>query len=407
MDRPSILFLNRVYPPERGATGRVLHDLARHFAREGWQVTVISSGPKAGTSLDGAVKVIRVKGPAKPKGAFGYSLVLMKMMFAALRLPATHMIVTMTDPPLLVIAGRILRKIKGNRHMHWCQDLYPDMFPALGVKYPKFLMKFLKGRVDAAMRSCERVVVIGRCMAAHLSALGRVDTNQMTMIPNWADLSLFEPCMKSPEIRPTVHVEGAARAYEEQHKHGPKFRVLYAGNLGRAHPIQTIIDAAEILDQSHPDIEFVFVGDGPRFEQVNTERAKRHLDNIRFLPYQPESRVRELMESGDVHLVSMRDIAAGKMMPVKVYSAIAAQRPCAFVGPQEAEGAQIITEFGMGRVVHQGDAEGLASFIAEMRENAESWFAAHEGAKKAAGVYVPEESIKAWATRALDAVNQP
>ena len=405
MDRPSILFVNRVYPPERGATGRVLHDLARHFAREGWQVTVIASGSKAGTSLDGAVRVIRVKGPDKPRGAISYFWVLLKMLIAALRLPPTHMLVTMTDPPLLVIAGRIISAVKKNKHIHWCQDLYPDLFPALGVRWPKFLMKFLKGRVDAAMRSCDRVIVIGRCMAAHLRALGRVDANKMTMIPNWADLSLFEPCMKSPDIRPAVHVEGVARAHADQHKHGPKFRVLYAGNLGRAHPISAIIGAAEILQHSHPDVEFVFVGDGRRFERVNEERAKRHLDNIRFLPYQPDSRVRELMESGDVHLVSMRDQAAGKMMPVKVYSAIAAHRPCAFVGPAEAEGAQLISEFGMGRVIPQGDAEGLAAFIGEMRENAESWFAAHEGAKKAATVYVPEESIKAWATRALDAIN--
>jgi hypothetical protein len=43
---PSVLFLNRVYPPVRGATGRVLRDLARSFAADGWSVTVLTTGPE-------------------------------------------------------------------------------------------------------------------------------------------------------------------------------------------------------------------------------------------------------------------------------------------------------------------------------------------------------------------------
>jgi NAD(P)-dependent dehydrogenase (short-subunit alcohol dehydrogenase family) len=48
MRSPSVLFMNRVYPPATGATGRVLRDLARAFAKAGWQVTVITCGPKSG-----------------------------------------------------------------------------------------------------------------------------------------------------------------------------------------------------------------------------------------------------------------------------------------------------------------------------------------------------------------------
>jgi colanic acid biosynthesis glycosyl transferase WcaI len=57
--QPSILFINRVFPPDRGATGRCLADLATRFAAQGWRVTVLACGE--GTSVYGnpAVTVVR------------------------------------------------------------------------------------------------------------------------------------------------------------------------------------------------------------------------------------------------------------------------------------------------------------------------------------------------------------
>ena len=153
-------------------TGRVLRDLARSFAREGWQVTVITTGPKALTERDGAVRVIRLKGSEKPGGLLGYFWIWLKILFTALRLPATHLLVTMTDPPLLVLAGRIICALKKNRHIHWCQDLYPDLFPALDMRIPGFIVRALQKRTRRAMKKADKVIVIGRCMARHLSCDG-------------------------------------------------------------------------------------------------------------------------------------------------------------------------------------------------------------------------------------------
>lgn len=398
MRRPSVLFINRVYPPVRGASGHVLRGLARSLAREGWQVTVVTTGPKAVNERDGAVRVIRVKGSEKPSNALGYLWILIKLFWAVLRLPKTHLLVTMTDPPFLVVAGRFLRAIKKNRHIHWCQDVYPDVFPALGIHLPGFIFEFLKAQVRGAMKSADKVIVIGRCMARRLSNDG-FDPRQITVIPNWIDSEFAHMSSAGAEIKADGAFENA-RSYEQQRKHGPKFRILYAGNIGRAHPLQSILDAAAILNETHDDIEFVFVGDGPRHDLINRERERRNLDNIRLLPYQPASRLRELMESGDVHLISMDQQAAGLLVPVKLYAGLAAHRPCVFVGPAASETAKVITAFKAGAVVPQGKAKMLAKNIRQLRENSDTWFAAHEGAKAASEVFVPQESINAWTERA-------
>jgi glycosyltransferase involved in cell wall biosynthesis len=399
MRRPTVLFLNRVYPPSRGASGRVLRDLARSMAREGWQVTVITTGPKTITERDGAVRVIRIKSRGKPRGGLGYLWVWARLLIEALKLPKTHAVVTLTDPPFLVIAGSLISKIKGSKHIHWCQDLYPDLFGALGVKVPGFIESFLKNASRKAMKGADKVIVIGRCMARHLSFDG-FDPKQITVIPNWPDNELVRPANDKEFVnRHARSVEGA-RSHEEQHKHGPRFRVLYAGNIGRAHPVESILNAAANLNESHPDIEFVFVGDGPRHEMINRERIKRNLDNIRLMPYQPNSRLKSLMESGDVHLVSMDEEAAGMLVPVKFYSSLSAHRPCIFVGPTQSETAKVISDFKAGSVVPQGDTYLLEKEIRQYRENSDKWFTVYEGAKSASSIFLPKESINAWIERA-------
>lgn len=418
MHKPSILFLNRVYPSScggkgRGATGRVLRDLARGFARDGWDVTVVTSGPKAIVEQDGDVRVIRVKGAEKPSG-FGYLRVWLKMLLKGLFLPRTDLVVSMTDPPLLAVIGDLICGFKGNKHMHWCQDVYPELFPALGVKFPRFLIRGMKRRVRGAMERADKVVVIGRCMARSLGYAG-LEAGKMAVIPNWPDMELGNAAgtgrAKNDFDKTPLHAVDASdkvnkdavkhyRTPKEQTRTEPKFRVLYAGNIGLAHPVETILDAAEILGEKYPEIEFLFVGDGKRYDALAEERGKRHLDNIRLLPFQPANRLRSLMESGDLHIVSMDDAAEGLLVPSKIYAALAVGRPCVFVGPKGCEVSIVLEEFKAGDVIRQGAVQALVECVLEYRLDADKWFSAHNGAVAAGGVFVPKDAMKAWIERA-------
>ncbi|MCC6597205.1 MAG: glycosyltransferase family 4 protein [Alphaproteobacteria bacterium] len=384
----------------------MLRDLARGFARDGWQVSVITTGPKAEDEQDGLVRVIRLKAAPRPAGTFLYFWIWLRMLFAALRVARTDVVVSMTDPPLLAVIGRIVSLVKKNRHIHWCQDLYPDVLPALGVRTPGFVMKALYGLSRNAMKNADKVIVVGRCMAAHLEQEGFA-AGQISIIPNWPDSELSFPQNREGFNEASLRdgdaydeVLNGHRTHDEQVKHGPKFRVLYAGNVGRAHPVETIMNAAEILNSEHPEIEFVFVGDGPRYERIARQRARRHLDNIRLLPYQPLNRLKDLMESGDIHLISMEDMAVGMVVPSKLYAALAVHRPCLLVGPPLSETGQVIDDFGCGSIVSQGDAAALAEEIRQLRLSSEKWFAAHKGAGNAARVFVPKDAIRAWIERA-------
>lgn len=402
MKRPTVLLINRVYPPGRGASGRVLRDLARGFARDGWHVNVLATGEASGKDRDGTIHITRVKAPDKPKHDILYVWIWLKLTIRALFLPRADLVVTLTDPPFIVLAGQAFARIYKARHIHWCHDLYPDLLPVMGIKLPGFVQRFLMRLSRRAMKSADKTIVIGRCMARHLNQSG-IDAKMMTVIPNWPDIDLTRPSGHTTEFLENMQaLKGFAgsKTHEEQLKHGPKFRVLYAGTLGRVHPYGTILDAAEILALDNPEIEFVFVGDGEGFNALAAERARRNLENVRLLPYQPNSALKDVMESGDVHIVSIKDEAAGMVVPCKLYSALAVGRPCIFIGPELCEIAKVISDFKAGVIVPQGDAEAFKEAVLQFRMSGEAWFSAHEGALRASEVFVPRDAMDAWISRA-------
>lgn len=395
---PSILFINRVYPPDRGATGRLLCDLAQGFARHGWRVSVLCSGSHSCVEQDGPVTVRRVGTPGRCRSALGGAWALTLLALAALRAPKADVVVTLTDPPLLVLGGRLAAFFKRVKHIHWCQDLYPDLLPVLGYRIPQFFLDRLQIWSRSALRSCDRVVAIGRCMARHLTQ-GGLDPRKIEILPNWPDLDLVyvAPEPSSAQPRTTRASPASIRPWDRLLKdESRKFRVLYAGNIGKAHPFESFLDAAEIVAARYPEIEFVFVGDGKGHEALAAERARRGLTNIRQLPWQPVDQLRALMESGDVHMVSMKPEAVGMLVPSKIYSAIAVGRPCIFVGPHGSESARVLSDYRAGVTVPPGNPALLADTVIRYRLSSNDWFLAQEGAVRALQAHLPEDTIRQW-----------
>lgn len=397
MPNPSVLFINRVYPPGRGASGRILRDMAQSFAADGWTVTVLTTGPKSEQENDGPVLVHRVRGSAHVNSGPGYIWIWLKLFFAAMRMTRRDLVISMTDPPMLVVIGRAYAASKKAHHIHWCQDMYPDLLPSLGIRVYKPILEWMKKLSRRSMKTCDRVVVIGRCMARQLTHTG-VENTRVTFIPNWPDFEILGP--SAPIVAPAVPPAGKDLLRDES----PKFRILYAGNIGRAHPMKSIVDAAALLAVDYPEIKFIFVGDSPGHEKLAKERDKRGLDNIKFLPFQPSSALRALLESGDIHLVSLREQAAGMAVPCKFYSSMAVGRPCIYIGPRGTEIARVLTECQAGSIVPQGDAEALREAILSYRNDSNKWFAAQQGAANAGRLFVPQESIAAFLRRARDVI---
>ena len=161
--KPSIILVNRVFPPQRGATGRMLSDLSMAFVKDGWKVSVVTTGTDEGVpsaiKKKANIEVFRV-GKTPSKSLLGYMKAFILLSFKALTLPRHDIVVTLSDPPMIVLTGRLVQIFRSSRHIHWSQDLYPDLFPVVGVKLPRFCLKLFKNMSRKALKKADKIVVL-------------------------------------------------------------------------------------------------------------------------------------------------------------------------------------------------------------------------------------------------------
>lgn len=372
------------------------------LAREGHSVTLLATAKTAKPVVrKGHLRVVRIVQKKPTKGLLTTLWLIMRLFRTAYRLPAHDIVVTLTDPPMLLLMGGWLTRLRGSKHVHWVHQLYPDLFDLMGVRMSGFWQARLRVASRKAMKKADALVPVSRCMSRHLAHTG-METRKLHLIENWPDPELaghgYEWLSEGLDGMTGKKPRRDIKGKEPQHKdhHDAKFRVLYAGTIGRTNPMETILSAAQILQSRHPEIEFVFVGKGPGYERLAASRAKHGLENIRILPPQPRFKLKALMESGDIHLVSLSDAATGLTMPSKLYSALAVARPVAFIGAQDCHVAGLINKHHCGAVIPHSQPQKLAAMIRNYRMDSSKWFAAHEGAIAAAENRMPEVSLKHW-----------
>lgn len=360
-DPPSILFVNRVFPPDRGATGRCLSDLSGRMAAAGWRVTVVADGERSDGRAPAGVTLCRTGGSVaagekagekagERPDARAYLDSLCRLTGQALRLPRHDLVVTMTDPPLLALAGPVLAARHGAASLHWCQDLYPDLLPVLGVRMPAILRRVAGNGMARALRRQDGVVAIGRCMRERILATG-VPADRVSLLPNWPD----------PAIRPLPMAGNGFRRSLGLVEGDGRFLVAYCGTLGLAHPMQGVLEAAARLQDSDPAVLFLLVGEGRGFAAAEDAAARRGLRNLRRLPWQPAGRLAECLSAADLHLVAMDPAAEGMLVPSKLAGVQAAGRPCLFLGPAGSEAAARVA--GCGLVIDPFDGSAIADAV--------------------------------------------
>ena len=83
-----------------------------------------------------------------------------------------------------------------------------------------------------------------------------------------------------------------------------KFIVLYSGNLGISHDIESILLAAKQLSKQK-NIMFVIVGEGAKKEDAVRFKEKNNLENLMILPFQPEDTLPFSLGMADISIVTL------------------------------------------------------------------------------------------------------
>jgi colanic acid biosynthesis glycosyl transferase WcaI len=134
---------------------------------------------------------------------------------------------------------------------------------------------------------------------------------------------------------------------------------LYSGTMSNKQGIELIVDAAQELKRTNPNIHFILCGEGP--QRASLETIATGFANIHFLPLQPADRFSELLATADIHLLPQRAEAADLVLPSKLAGMFASGRPVIAMASEGTGLAHEIADAGL--IVPPGDAPALAAGI--------------------------------------------
>jgi glycosyltransferase involved in cell wall biosynthesis len=141
-------------------------------------------------------------------------------------------------------------------------------------------------------------------------------------------------------------------------------RLLFVGRLAAVKGLPVLFEAIAQLRNDRPDILLTIAGDGP--DRASLEATARSLgiaENLRFLGYQSQTQVRQLLAETDVFVMS--SFAEG--VPVVLMEAMAAGVPV--VATRIAGVPELVEDGVSGFLVPPGDAQSLAERISALLED--------------------------------------
>jgi len=366
-----VLLLNRYFFPDHSATSQLATDLTVDFAACGFEVIAITSRQRyddasahlAQEQVHARVRIRRVSttrfgrqnlaGRALDYVSFylGASVVLWREARRG------AVVIAMTDPPLLGVPALVVARLRGARCLNWLQDVFPEVAERLNLLHPRALASILRVFRNWSLRRADTNVVIGNHMAARIAPLC---VSPPVVIPNWA----LEECAELNTTNASS-VVAASHPLRATWGLGEAFIVGYSGNMGRAHRLDELIDAASAL-RSQPGLRFVLIGDGSQRAALEARVQALKLQNVTFQPYQPRERLRESLRLPDIHVVSLDERLEGLIVPSKFVGVIAMGRPVLWIGAAEGEVGSLVRASGCGVSVLPGDAAALTQVLREL-----------------------------------------
>lgn len=364
-----VLLVSQYFWPENFG----INALARALQERGIEVTVLTGKPNypAGRIFEGfrawgtvrehygAIEVIRL--PLFPRGqgsswrlAMNYlSFITAGLLLAPwlLRGRAFDVVFVYAPSPLLqAIPAVLLSKLRRVPLTVWVQDLWPESLSATGFVRNRFLLAAVAAAVRFIYRACDTILVQSEAFREPVARLSdRAD--KIHYYPNSVELQ-------------TVGAKLTDRALALVKELRRDFCVVFAGNLGTAQSLETIVNAAQHLC-GHEGIRIVLVGSGSRDAWLEAEIARRGLTNLVLAGRLPPQDMPAVFEAASALLLTLKDeLIFSYTIPSKLQAYLASGRP--IIAAINGEGARVVREAGAGFTFSAGDSSALAQAILDL-----------------------------------------
>ena len=251
--------------------------------------------------------------------------------------------------PITMAIPAIYLKWKLKTHLAiWVQDLWPESLSATGFVKNRFLLGLVKIMVRGIYSQSDTLLVQSKGFIKPVSHYA--NANKVIYYPN-----SYKDNKSVSEINNKALPDAIANLMEQY------FCVTFAGNLGKAQSLETIIDAADKLKHL-PNIRIILVGSGSLSDWILDQKLNRKLDNLILAGRFPAEVMPQFFIRSEALLVTLKkEEIFSYTVPSKIQSYLAAGRP--IIAALDGEGARVIEDSRAGLTCEAEDVEGLVSCI--------------------------------------------
>ncbi len=355
-----VLLLTQWFDPEPTFKGLVF---ARELVRQGFEVEVLTGFPNypggklypgykikllQRETIDG-VQVTRV--PLYPnhsqsavKRVLNYASFAASSLVYGLFMARRAEVIYAYHPPLTVgIAASIIRLIRRIPVVYDIQDMWPDTLHATGMVNNARALNVVAAVCQWVYRRVDRIVVLSPGFRRLLMQRG-VPEAKVDVIYNWAD----EAGLAAPQGQLPVCFPGSEQ-----------FRIVFAGNMGKAQALGTVLDAAALLQARGSRVCFILLGGGVEVSRLKQQAVDQRLRNVLFLPPVPMAEVGTLLIAADALLVHLRkDPLFEITIPSKTQAYMTVGKPLLMA--VDGDAADLVLQSGGGVVADSENPEALA-----------------------------------------------
>ena len=376
-----VLYVSQYYPPEACAPAARVDGFTREWARSGADVRVLTGFPNhpegqvheeykshwrrgfMREERDG-VKVYRTwLYPSANRKLWGRGLNFTSFAFSAAAagpwVAPRNGVVIATSPQILVgVSGWAVGALRFLPWVFEVRDLWPESLVGVGQASADSLLYRSVERVAKFLyRYATHIVVDGEWKRRHLIHQG-VEERRITVIRNGVEEDFCPDPNSSIALSARLEVRKELGLRDE-------FVLLYAGTLGMAHGLETILNAAERLRHRN-DIKFILLGAGAERGQLSHLLNKLRLANVRLMEKQPRAKIPAFLAAADACLVPLRNKEVFKSaIPSKMFEAMAAGRPV--ILSVEGEAKEILLSSQAGLAIPPEDPAAMVDAILKLR----------------------------------------
>ena len=370
-----ILMLTQYFYPENGAAQVRLLEVAKAIRNQGHEIEIVTAFPNYPTGVippeyrgkffqkdvHEGIPIYRTWIYPVQRGKFwkrllNYFSFVATAFYGVLKAGKADYIFVESPPLFIGFTMFFARRVKRAKVILNISDLWPESAVSLGLVTNKFVLSLTEALERQMYKTAWRISAQTEGILTSLKKRS-ISPAKLVFLPNGVNPDLFAPQEPDAYLMKELSLQN-------------KYVLLYAGTMGYAHGLEVALQAAKLLQETAPEVVFLFVGDGSEKPRLQEMAKELQLDNIRWVDFQPITEMRRYYSLAAIALSTLRRYTLSEgVRPSKVFPGLASAKPLIYVG--EGEGAKIVTESGGGIVLPPERPELLAQAVEELKKDPE------------------------------------